>query len=396
MTVCASPWECLFGLVAATPAVRKRWAGQPIPWEAVLHLAEHNRLLPLLYDEAHRENIVVPTGVQQELREAFIQAAAEAAVRAKELRRVVSALDHAGIPVILLKGAALALSVYRNPALRLMGDVDMLLRRDHLPEALQVLETLGFQSARGLSGASLDFAVRWGGEMTFSKRTSRGRLSLDLHAHLLSGPWTRRASAVDLEALWERARALDLDGVQAFQLSLEDNVIQLCQHAGIHHTYAYVLSLIDIDRAVAAPGGMDWGLLVQRARRFELSTATYFGLRFTTEMLSTPVPERVLAALRPGHVRRWAVRRLLQPERTLLRGQSAFRRNLHYWMHILLVDVVGGLLRATCFMVWPGDPWLAGRYELNEQAAIRRARFLHPVWLARELLRRFPAQRDEG
>jgi len=391
MTVSPSPWECLFGLIAATPARRKRWADRPIDWEAVLELAERNGLLPLLYDAVRREDLAVPEAVQQELREAFIQAAAEAAVRAKELRRVVSALDHARIPVILLKGAALALSAYRNPGLRLMNDVDMLLRREDLPEALQVLKRLGFHSAGGLSGAALDFAVRWGGEMTFSKRTSRGRLSLDLHAHLLSGPWTQRASAIDLEALWQRARPLDLDGVQASQLSLEDNVIQLCQHAGIHHTFGHLLSLIDIDRVVAAPGGLDWDFLVRRARRFELRTATYFGLRFTTEMLGTPVPERALAALCPSRVRRWAVRRALQPERTLFRGERAFTRNLHYWMHVLLADRLGGLWRATWFVVWPGDSWLADRYGLHDAAAVRRARFQHPLWMARELWQRFPA-----
>jgi len=360
-----------------------------MPWEEMLELAEGSHLLPLLHDAVTQKGLAVPEDVRATLRLSYLDAAAAAAVRIKELQGVVTSLGEAGVSAILLKGAALAMTVYRNPAPRLMTDVDLLLRRGDFPQAVAVLARLGYRRLGQPGDAPLAFALRWYPELTFSRTTARGWLSLDLHAHLLSGPWTLRASAVDLESLWQAARPLDLAGTPALRLSPEDTLINLCQHAGIHHTYAHVLGLLDIDRTVAALPDLDWQALVDRARAFELRVATYFGLSFANHLLGTPVPEPVWKGLDPGRLRRWAVPRALPPEATVGRAQGTFRRDLHYLVHVLLVDRLRGLLRATWSVLWPSDEWLAARYGLTNPGELRRVRLLQPLRYVRALFRRF-------
>jgi len=60
-----------------------------------------------------------------------------------ELRRIVEALDHAGVGYALAGG--LAVSIYTAP--RATEDVDLLLARDDVPRAVAALLPLGFKVA---------------------------------------------------------------------------------------------------------------------------------------------------------------------------------------------------------------------------------------------------------
>ena len=58
-----------------------------------------------------------------------------------ELKKV---LDDAGIPFVILKGNASAIS-YRSPYLRSMGDIDFLVPKDRFEEAQLILKTSGYE-----------------------------------------------------------------------------------------------------------------------------------------------------------------------------------------------------------------------------------------------------------
>jgi hypothetical protein len=59
-----------------------------------------------------------------------------------------SLLTEAGIPYVSLKGVASA-SYYPEPGLRMMGDVDFLIRREDVARASRLLESLGFEREDG-------------------------------------------------------------------------------------------------------------------------------------------------------------------------------------------------------------------------------------------------------
>ncbi|HEX9820335.1 MAG TPA: nucleotidyltransferase family protein [Methylomirabilota bacterium] len=60
-----------------------------------------------------------------------------------ELRRVVEALDAAGVPYALVGG--LAVSIYATP--RATEDIDLLIAPDDLPKATAALQEIGFRAA---------------------------------------------------------------------------------------------------------------------------------------------------------------------------------------------------------------------------------------------------------
>ena len=65
---------------------------------------------------------------------------------------VLGALGAAGIPVLLLKGAAFAYALYPEPWLRPRQDTDLLISPNDVAEAGQLLERAGYQPARAVRG----------------------------------------------------------------------------------------------------------------------------------------------------------------------------------------------------------------------------------------------------
>ena len=85
-------------------------------------------------------------------RHAYQEAAVEM-LRAAELRAVLAALAQQDLPVLLLKGAALAYTLYPEPHLRSRCDTDLLLpSREDAERAGRVLQPLGYQQTMAISG----------------------------------------------------------------------------------------------------------------------------------------------------------------------------------------------------------------------------------------------------
>ncbi len=65
----------------------------------------------------------------------------------EQLDAIVRALASRGIPVALLKGAAMGRTVYDSPAARLVNDLDLLIPSDRVDEARAALLGLGYRAA---------------------------------------------------------------------------------------------------------------------------------------------------------------------------------------------------------------------------------------------------------
>ena len=119
-----------------------RLAEGVLDWEALLALAESHAMLPLL----HRHLAAVPGVPKAALVELWGRHEATARnnrAMARELGRVLDALDAIGVAAIPYKGPTLAFSVYGDIALRDFCDLDIVIRPRDVPRARQALDVLG-------------------------------------------------------------------------------------------------------------------------------------------------------------------------------------------------------------------------------------------------------------
>ena len=296
-----------------------------------------------------------------------------------ELGRVLNALGDQGIEVIVLKGAALAVTVYPSIAHRPMGDVDLLVRPQDLERAQRTLKATGYRFVPEAEERFKPFDTRFTGEMAFRKEMGQMSVPIDLHWEIVVPEWYRRTTTLKVEALWERARPLKLDGAAAWQLSLEDTLIHLCVHLAahaFHHPPAYN----DIAHLLRAESPFPWDRFMERAADSRLRTPAYFALAAAQKLEDAPVPDEILTKLRPSSLRRKLVEAIADPERVAA-GEIPFSRPRSYLLHLALADRLRDALGVLVWLLFPGPRWLAQRYTLQGRLAPFLYTLIHPLFV---------------
>jgi hypothetical protein len=349
-------------------------------------------MLPLLYDRLQAMDAArIPPDVLAGLKGAYYTNLLRNHRLGADLAEVVAALGQEGIDTIVLKGGALARTVYGNPAQRPMVDLDLLVRQEQMAHAGDVLGTLGYHLSGSVPDSMVPFAQRFGGGLEW-QRTRKGRVTrLDVQFDLVGVDWCWKAFPVEPRVIWEAARPLDLDGTPALQLSPEDTLIHLCLHPALHHGYyCPIISYVDMDRLIAVSRpDFSWERLVERALRFQAKTVVYYGLQCAHQLLGTPLPDEVQRALVPGPVQLRVLRSLapLTPEAVLDAESEGLRGVGQVLLYAALVDrirYVGSMVRGILF---PSREWLAVRYSLESEEQAQRYRLVHPLRVARAFLR---------
>jgi hypothetical protein len=111
-------------------------------WSIVAAEAEAQHLAPLVNAGIQGGLADAPDEVARTLRAQSLRQLARHRTRTTAIAGVLREFDRRSIDVLLLKGAALAWMVYPSPALRPMGDVDVLVPKSSAQAAQQTLEVV--------------------------------------------------------------------------------------------------------------------------------------------------------------------------------------------------------------------------------------------------------------
>jgi Uncharacterised nucleotidyltransferase len=225
----------------------------------------------------------------------------------------MSALERADVEVRVLKGIALAHLDHENPAERVFGDADLLIRRGDHPRALAALTGAGFRRSRP--------PVRGWWEQRFAKAVvlyapSGGEL--DLHLSITGGYF---GEMIDHDRLWSTSsESFGLAGVEARGLDREGRLLHACCHAVLGGASGLRVRR-DLGQLVLI-GRADWRAVVARAERdgadqvvAEAVRTTWadLGLRtdhefaaWATGLAPDPIQQRAIASYRDVAADGWA------------------------------------------------------------------------------------------
>jgi hypothetical protein len=227
-----------------------------------------------------------------------------------ELERdhVVASLEGAAVRAVVLKGAALVGSVYRDPVERDLQDLDFLVEERDLRAAVRVFVGEGYDLPRQ-PGAMLYFR-RHHFHVPVDKG---GLLGADIHWAL-----DRPSAPSRLEARMFLAEAYELVRPGRPRLRVprpEHMILHLVLQCG-SEGFGRLSRFVDLDRIVTATADLRWGALVAAARTAGLGASTALALRLAQRAFDTDVPEPVLRELFPDSVARAHVA-LLRPRRLI-------------------------------------------------------------------------------
>ena len=260
-----------------------RGTAMPLPQETLDGAAWHR-----LLEEAVRQRITGHLALALE-EDAFAAtdsqrtAASEAHERALGLDLLlerllvasVGELQRAGIPVRVLKGAALAHTVYRFPSLRSFGDVDLLVPGSHYETAIETLCAGG--GRRRYREPRAGFDRRFGKGVCVEMP---GGFEVDLHRSFVAGPFGLAVATDDLFGTGATFRVAD----RVLEcLDLEARLVHACFHAALGSAEPRLVPLrdvaeivvgtdVDADRVRALCARWRCGIVVQRAMRVAWDT----------------------------------------------------------------------------------------------------------------------------
>ncbi len=283
-----------------SPAVRERaleLLSAPLHWDLLQARAHEHQVFPLLYRNLRLlEFQGVPEPARTQLENDFRANAAWNAFLAHELARVLRLLNHSGVPVIPLKGVALAESLYGDPALRVCADVDILVPHDEALRVRRLILAHGYTSPFK-EEFFVSHQFRAGGEWSLIRENLALPYLLEVHWTLLHHS-SNDAGA--LEELWSEVTAKEFFGVPAYALTLEWQFLHLAWHATYHrwHTLKWLADIHDL--CVSAP--IDWQKVRDKADRFGLDWVVGPTLTACSSLFGTPLPPQLTPGALPADV----------------------------------------------------------------------------------------------
>jgi hypothetical protein len=288
-------------------SVIARWTDSE--WNELIRQSARHGLSAYLHHRLKALNLTgsIPPPTERRLREITLQNASQNIRMYHELGKALKTLRDDGIPVILLKGAYMAEAVYGSIALRRMGDVDILVKKEDLHKTVKHLFQMGFrvmnEELTGYMERIKETRYHILPELKhfFDLVHPDWTVKLDVHVSLTLED---SSFAVDTDGLWERAVRSDAGGVEALVLSPVDSLLYQCIHASFHHHFMFGLRpLCDIAETIRRfQAELNWDNLRLRSRGWKADKCAWITLRFAREILGTAVPDDVLTALKPKEV----------------------------------------------------------------------------------------------
>lgn len=249
-TVISATWSCLRSLMAGE-AVRDREI------EPGLALIRRQGLAPMAFALGAKS-----------CRQDYVANLFDAEARAKVVTEAAATLAAGGVESTLIKGMSYIGDLYSDPAVRPMGDVDLLVRPAQMRRAAELLEGIGY--ADGTPGGPSSVHHAW---QLFHCDTRR---SIDLHQNIVQ-PWRSR---IDLGEVWGRTRAAE-DVPGARRLDPVDQLLFHLAHIGRSELWVTAISYVD---AVGLEQRLDpeqQAELLNTARRYGLQRSVRAALAMT-------------------------------------------------------------------------------------------------------------------
>jgi Uncharacterised nucleotidyltransferase len=238
----------------------------------------------------------IPSRAREQFAAACLEAAAHARAVRWEVGRIQRALERTGVPIVLLKGAAYLMANLPAAQGRVFSDVDIMVPKERLAQVEEALLAHGWETVK-LDEYDQRYYRTWMHELPPLRHRERETI-VDVHHAIL--PQTSRLRP-DSRKLLASARPLAGDGLRV--LAPADMVL----HSAVHlfqdgEIQGGLQDLADLD-ALMRHFGMDpsfWGELGGRAGELGLGRPLFYALRFSSQLLGTPVPIDAIAAAGAG------------------------------------------------------------------------------------------------
>jgi hypothetical protein len=310
-----------------------------VDWDYLEKIATRHRLVSLLYRNLNAIcPEAVPSSLLDELRRRFHTHALRNAFLSRELLRLLDLFEANGILAVPYKGPALAAAIYGSLSFRKSGDLDIVVRRQDVLKATELLITAGY-TPRLDKGLERHF-LREHYHLTFLRNDDS--VLVEIHWAFAYASWR---FPITLEALAPRLETTTLTNKTIPALPRQDLLLILCTH-GAKDGWRHLVWVCDIAEFLRKNSGVSWDALLHKANQIRFRRILFLGLFLAKELLDAPIPvdvwqqvneDRVIPALAAGLRAGMFSPTVQLCEQEIkefhLRLRESFRDRLRYFLH---------------------------------------------------------------
>ena len=337
----------------------------PVALDAVAACASAERLSEVAAEHhmlGHLERLVRVHGagiVSPDLRERLTtrqrHTAAHLLIQTGALLEIVQELTDRGIRVMPIKGPVWGERLYGDPVLRSWGDLDLLMPREQVPPARDVLLEAGYRDDHPCNQRLMQRA--WRAEGAIHLTSADNALHVDLHWQVSPG---YGASGVPAEDFLTRAEPHTLLGREILGPAPADLVIMTCLH-GARHRWSSLDAVLGLGMQVRAEA-VAWASVLSTARAHGSRRRVIVGVAHACRVLGLPRPRAVEEAL-AGDRRSQALLASLRPDSLERHGSLGARERLvrEAWRIRGEDSGLGSVTHLSVQLLRPGpEDWEAG------------------------------------
>ena len=293
-------------VIAALQAPQELVAYTLLQWEELIHQARRANLLSRIAQSLAHLGLLprVPPAPRAHLEAALVMAAAQTKAVQREVVFLRKALARADVDLVLLKGAAYLIAGLPAAHGRVFSDIDILVPFAKLGEVEAALMLHGWSTTHN-NDYDQRYYRKWMHELPPLSHNSRQTI-LDVHHAIL--PLTARLKP-DSAMLLGASRPI-----------ADDNRVRvLCPMDMVLHSATHLFHNDDLSQGLRDLADLDsllrhfgqepgfWDELPGRAADLDLARPLYYGLRYASHFLGTPIPSEALRSADAGRPPRMAV-----------------------------------------------------------------------------------------
>ena len=207
--------------------------------------------------------------------------------------RIFTALQAASVEHLPFKGPFWACQIYEAYHYKHIGDMDIMISKEDVPEAARILTELGY-TAHYLEG-NIDSELARRGELAFFPvAAQQGEVPVELHWEPMPSPRflkKRYLAGEDFKknAVWHQWR-----GISFLLPPPEVQLMYHFLHAVCQHQFMRFVHITTLVHFIQKYPHLDWAILEDLAKARGATTPVYYGLTFADAFWSIPEPARMI------------------------------------------------------------------------------------------------------
>jgi hypothetical protein len=271
-----------------------------INWENLYGLLSSQRLAAYFYSLRKKYRKIWPNSFIERLRFDHYAYLIYGDQCISQIRTLLSALKKNDIPIIVLKGWTLIQMLYEGDySCRFCEDIDLLIDPKDFDRAEKVIQNLGY---RGSEEVWPGHSYRYKNERIFLSPKGKGLQSnnfvVSLHWGLFHNP-SYDPKLIDMKELFGNAEEIKIADQPVLMLSIEDQVVYMSAHLGLHHRHFQSLAhFFEIADIIYRNGKqLDWHKLANQADKWKCAIQVKTALKRVEALWPGIIPAHGMISL---------------------------------------------------------------------------------------------------